>query len=127
MTDIIDDKVKIAIPTGLYVAAKTSTGAKSMNNGDVVAIALSGRTLEQTLFIAAEMTGIAVDELEERYIHLNQGQQRMNLGNRIRGAVNKHTKAFEKGEFEQDGGSYLAVIAEGYPAPELPVKEVKAA
>jgi hypothetical protein len=43
--------------------------------------------------VASKMAEIPVKELQEKYGHLNVGMQRMNLGNRIRGAVAKLDKA----------------------------------
>lgn len=118
-----DGKTRITIPTEKYVDAKSATGGKSKHNGDAVATALSGHSIDSVYGIAAEMTGTAVEDLQAKYAHLNVGQQRMNLGNRIRGAVNK-MDADEKAEFS--GAEYLAQIADGYEKPELPAKKAAA-
>jgi hypothetical protein len=54
--------------------------------GDQVAEALRGKDLEQAYKIAAKWLGAGVNELKSKYGHLNPGQQRMNLGNRMRRA-----------------------------------------
>jgi len=54
--------------------------------GDQVAEALRGKTLDDAYKIAAKWLGARIDELKSKYGHLNPGQQRMNLGNRMRRA-----------------------------------------
>ena len=115
-----DAKVKIAIPTDKYVSAKSASGSASKHNGDAVASALVSQSIDNVLAIAAEVTSIAVDELKAKYAHLNIGQQRMNLGNRIRGAVNKMNKT-EEGS----GDNFVTTVATGYPLPEPEVKAAK--
>lgn len=124
-----EGKVRIAIPTEKYVSAKTANGGASKHNGDAVATALAGRTIDQVYGMASEMLDTAEEDLRAKYAHLNVGQQRMNLGNRIRGAVNRMTKKAETEEGQKEGlltgESYIEQLAEGYPAPELPKKEAK--
>ena len=78
-----------------------------MNSGDVVATALAGLTLEATYATAEVVLEIPVASLQNGYEataktedspavkafkgygHLNLGMQRMSLGNKIRGAINK--------------------------------------
>lgn len=56
----------------------------SMDCADPVALSLRGSTLDDVYAIASEATGYPVDELRQKYAHLNLGMQRMNLGNLIR-------------------------------------------
>lgn len=111
-----ENKTRIEIPAGEYQKAKTAKGNVSRHNGDVVATALAGLGLNGVRAIAAEMTGIPSEELGAKYAHLNVGQQRMNLGNRIRGAVNKMNKHAESEAGQKEGAvtgdSYLEQIAE---------------
>ena len=64
---------------------------KEKNNGDQVAVALAahvtegGKIDQDKLWDVAKTNGIDMD----RYAHLNIGMQRMNVGNRLRGMVNK--------------------------------------
>jgi regulator of protease activity HflC (stomatin/prohibitin superfamily) len=102
----MNDKVRIEIPTDNYTKARSASGSMSRNNGDVVASTLVGLTLDETIAIAVEVLDIPEAELRAKYAHLNVGQQRMNIGNRIRGAVNKMNKAEE-----QSGDSYLQTVA----------------
>jgi hypothetical protein len=72
------------------------------------------------------MGTVTSQDLQDKYAHLNVGQQRMNLGNRIRGSVNKMDKAVDKDAALGDkakgdlvgGLEYLTVIVEGFPLPE---------
>lgn len=58
--------------------------------GDEVAILLrTAKTLEDTYRIAGKFLNVRPDELKARYGHLNNGQQRMNLGNRMRSHMKK--------------------------------------
>lgn len=70
-----------------YVAVKAASGRASADNGDATAQMLRGMTLPEVYDKAAEVLGVKRADLESRYIHLNPGQQRMNLGNRIRKAL----------------------------------------
>lgn len=87
------EKTIIRANTEKYQRAKAASGAMSQHNGDVVAQTLAGLPLESVLAIANKMTST---DLSAKYTHLNVGQQRMNLGNRIRGAVSKINKSIEK-------------------------------
>lgn len=51
---------------------------------DETAKDLMGITLEEMYEVASQKLGVPVDELKDRYKHLNPGLQRMNLGNRMR-------------------------------------------
>lgn len=65
---------------------KTESGRKAFDIGDKVADHLRGKTLEEIYVIAAKALGESVKDLASRYGHLNPGQQRMCLGNRMRNA-----------------------------------------
>lgn len=67
---------------------KTKSGRKSLDVNDKVAVMLRGKDLDDVYKIASEKTGLTQKELREKYANLNPGMQRMNLGNRIRGALN---------------------------------------
>lgn len=87
------EKTVIRANTEKYQRAKAASGAMSQHNGDAVAQTLVGLPLESVLAIANKMTST---DLTGKYAHLNVGQQRMNLGNRIRGAVTKINKSITK-------------------------------
>lgn len=105
----MNDKVRIEIPTDNYAKSRSASGSVSRHNGDVVASTLAGLTLDETVAIAVEVLDIAESDLRAKYEHLNVGQQRMNIGNRIRGAINKMNKA-EDGS----GDKYLVTVAEPF-------------
>lgn len=89
------EKTIIRANTEKYQRAKAASGAMSQHNGDAVAQTLVGLPLESVLAIANKMTST---DLTGKHAHLNVGQQRMNLGNRIRGAVAKINKSIKKAE-----------------------------
>jgi hypothetical protein len=76
-----------------YVKGVSGSGKRTLRTNDPVAAALDGFTVEEVYAVASKMAEIPVKELQEKYGHLNVGMQRMNLGNRIRGAVAKLDKA----------------------------------
>lgn len=68
---------------------KTTTNKKGqvrIDNDDQTAKALRDKSLDEIYSLAAKELGETQKALRERYGHLNTGMQRMNLGNRIRGA-----------------------------------------
>jgi len=71
-----------------YVAheTKTSSGRKHLDINDATAEKLREKTLDQVYTFAAKALDEPEKELRARYANLNVGMQRMNLGNRIRGA-----------------------------------------
>jgi colicin import membrane protein len=84
-----------------YVDTRSASGAKSLSNGDEVAVAIQGFDLKQVYTTASGIMGVPVAELEAKYKHLNTGMQRMNLGNRIRGkiaAIDKANTNLKEGE-----------------------------
>lgn len=58
--------------------------------GDRIAELLRGKTLDEAYTVAARFLRAPEDELRSKYSHLNNGQQRMNLGNRMRAWEKKH-------------------------------------
>lgn len=73
------------LPTVASVARQARARAGLRDVGDEIATLLrSCNTLQQTYSCAAEYLGVPVDDLQRKYGHLNPGQQRMNLGNKMR-------------------------------------------
>jgi hypothetical protein len=66
---------------------RTPGGRKAFDIADSVANRLRGKDLPEVYAIAAKALHCTQKELTERYGHLNPGQQRMNLGNRMRHAA----------------------------------------
>lgn len=88
-------KTVIRPDTDTYVNGISASGAKTQHNGDAVATALNGASVDEVATIAGTLLKADPAELKAKYAHLNVGQQRMNLGNRIRGIFNKLEKAEE--------------------------------
>lgn len=70
-----------------YQTAKSASGSTTKHSGDAVAVALVGATLNETYGFVSNVVGIAEDVLREKYGKSNVGQQRMFLGNLIRGGM----------------------------------------
>lgn len=71
-----------------HEGVKTAGGNAAIDNADAVAGLLRGKPLADVWAIAATALGNdVVVVLKSKYEKLNPGQIRMNLGNRIRGAV----------------------------------------
>lgn len=76
-----------------YNECRAASGRKSCDNGDEIALNLRGKPLEHVYEIVSEIISEGTDEKPEdilkqlmiKYSHLNPGQQRMCLGNRLRG------------------------------------------
>lgn len=95
-----------------YSTVKSASGSSTKICGDEVSLALVGATLEEAYGFVAPVVGKTVEELKEKYGARNVGQQRMFLGNLIRGAFasknaeysakvraafDKHLPAFREG------------------------------
>ena len=59
----------------------------TQDSGDELAIMLRGKSLDETYEFAAQVLDVVLADLYAKYEHLNPGQQRMVLGNRIRRAM----------------------------------------
>jgi len=70
-----------------YVKSTTKAGNVTADNGDDVASKLRGLELDAVYARAAKVLGVSQASLKAKYAKLNIGMQRMNLGNRIRGAT----------------------------------------
>ena len=74
------ETVAVSVPRGTAPKPAKSPVA----TGDDLAMALAGHGLDVIYSVAAVVLSTDEFELRQRYAHLNPGQQRMNLGNRIR-------------------------------------------
>jgi colicin import membrane protein len=70
-----------------YVKGETAAGNSTADNGDSIAERLRGKDLDAVYGIVAKATGESAKALKARYAKLNPGMQRMNLGNKLRGAL----------------------------------------
>lgn len=75
---------------------KTPTGRRTIDCADEVAALLRGLPIDEVYELAAQELGMDVVVLKATYGHLNVGMQRMNLGNRIRGAAKAREEAATK-------------------------------
>lgn len=91
-----EKEVRIKPKLENYQNGVSGSGKRTKNCGDEIAQALDGFTVEEVTAVASAMRDVPAKELTEKYAHLNVGQQRMNLGNLIRGAVAKLDKAHDK-------------------------------
>lgn len=71
-----------------YETTKAEDGRRLVDCGDDVATQLRGLDLDGVYRAVAKAIGTPEKELRAKYSHLNPGMQRMNLGNRLRGAAN---------------------------------------
>ncbi len=77
-----------------YVNCKSYSGKPSLDNDDQLAQVLRGLTPEKVVQTAERICGLEKGELATKYDKLNNGQKRMNAGNRIRGAVKREDVTF---------------------------------
>lgn len=68
---------------------RTASGRRAIDRDDEVAAQLRGSSLDEVYAAASDALGQSVEDLRAKYGHLNPGMQRMNLGNRMRGAASK--------------------------------------
>lgn len=95
-----------------YVNGVSGSGKRTKNCGDGVAVATDGFTIDEIRSVASKLLDVPVNELTDKYAHLNVGMQIMNLRNRIRGAVNKLDKAHEADKAVVPGLKTLALYTE---------------
>lgn len=105
-------EVRVKPDLSKYVKGVSGSGKKTMRTNDLVAAALDGFTLDEVYAVAQELTDTPAKEFHAKYDHLNVGMQRMNLGNRIRGAIAKQDKAREKDKSVANGAKLLEVACE---------------
>lgn len=68
---------------------RTPAGRRTLDCADDISVQLRGLSITEVYDEASKVLGESVEGLKSQYEHLNIGMQRMNLGNRIRGAVAK--------------------------------------
>ena len=80
-----------------YQTAKSASGASTKICGDQVSLALAGATLDESYDFVATVIEVKEEDLRAKYGSRNLGQQRMFLGNLIRGAfTGKNTERADK-------------------------------
>ncbi len=93
-----DGQVRIKPDWSRYTVqeTKTASGRRVVNNGDEVAALLQGLLLDdaygevESRLASIEDESPNESELREKYKHLNEGMQRMNIGNRLRAAMRRN-------------------------------------
>ena len=108
MTEATVHPEKTSIRPKVEGMVKTKGG--SYHKDDFLGNALSGVTVEQVKLIAAEM---GVDT--SKYDHLNPGQQRMNIGNRLR-ALTTHKESHDEAKMAEIDANrdLLTRMADGF-------------
>ncbi|MGR5297551.1 hypothetical protein ACPV5U_18485 [Vibrio mediterranei] len=84
-------------PEGMSGAfqSKRKKYKKTDGCGDELQLFLKGFAPSDVIDIAEHLLGLSSGELSKRYEHLNNGQKRMNAGNRIRSLVKKEEKTMD--------------------------------
>lgn len=72
-----------------YQSCIAASGSKSLNNGDLLAQFLEYKDHDAVMALADEHTPIEGQTHAQRYAKLNNGQKRMNAGNKLRAAIKK--------------------------------------
>lgn len=72
-----------------YEKCTSASGNSSLDNADRVALDLRGMELREVYKTVGKVIDISAEELKLKYNHLNPGQQRMCLGNKMRGFLKK--------------------------------------
>lgn len=67
-----------------YAKSKSASGNSSKICGDGTSKELEGLTLDEAYHHVADVTGEDVSDMVQRWAHLNVGQQRMLVGNKLR-------------------------------------------
>jgi hypothetical protein len=81
-----------------YQRSVAASGSKSLNNGDALAAYLEMKTGKEVCELADKFLPMDGQTHFERYARLNEGQKRMNAGNKLRAAVkNNLITVTEKG------------------------------
>lgn len=81
------------LPTEASVARAERAKTGQRDVGDVIAVRLRAcKSLDDVYESASEYLNVPVSKLKEKYGKLNPGQQRMNLGNRMRNQFKKYGK-----------------------------------
>ena|SRR5690554_7369037 len=96
-----------------YHTAKSASGSSTKICGDEVSLALVGATLDEAYDFVSKVVGVAEADLRGKYGDKNPGQQRMFLGNLIRGAYNgkdKERAARVKANFDAELADFREMI-----------------
>lgn len=73
----------------LYEDSTTPKGRSSKRCGDELSVLLTGLDADTAIRLAEKVLDLETDFLMAKYASLNEGQRRMNAGNRIRGGLKR--------------------------------------
>lgn len=96
-----------------YQSAKSASGSTTKICGDAVSLALVGATLDEAYVFVSDVVDIPVQALKDKYSARNVGQQRMFLGNLIRGGLagkDKDKAARIQANFDAKLGDFRKVV-----------------
>lgn len=96
-----------------YQTAKSASGSSTKICGDEVSVALVGATLDEAYSFVSKVIGTPEADLRGKYGDKNPGQQRMFLGNLIRGAYagkDKEKAARVKEAFDAEVAGFRKVV-----------------
>jgi len=79
----------LANARGAYTKSVASSGKASLHNGDTLATLLAGCEPEEVALLADLVCESPAGTHAAKYAKLNQGQVRMNSGNKIRGRIKR--------------------------------------
>lgn len=115
-------KTRIRPDLGRYVPAKSGNGKRTQRTDDFVARSLDGKTLDQVKANAASL-GINV----EKWAHLNNGQQRMLIGNAMRTAMARKEEPLTEAAITKHFGEPVAPYDADAAAAAKAAREAEAA
>ena len=132
--DVVDGGTKLAtigettFDLGKYFVSdvKTPSGRRTIDVNDATAEKLRGLPLDEVYAMAAEACEVTVASLKAKYAELNPGMQRMNLGNRIRGAASAKEQAKAKADKKAAHEAKLKAAQEAKAEKDKAAAEAKA-
>lgn len=98
--EVVEDKVTIKPDLDGYTKTRAASGKPSrIRAGDPVAEGMVGFTLDDVYDVA---DSLGVEIKDGQYDHLNDGMQRMCVGNKIRGWITRTNRENEAAEANED-------------------------
>jgi|TARA_R100000789_G_scaffold1692_2_gene5111 hypothetical protein len=107
-----EGKVAIKVNKDNYVKTKSASGKASLRRDEPVAEALAGLDIDAIYDVGKTCLE---EDFRGKYVHLNVGMQRMNVGNRLRTWVNGEPEPKEGEEAEDRLGQLQDACANFRP------------